>query len=148
LSRSANPRLLSILADAEHMILYLVSFALLAVGLGILVLMFSAILKSGTPGAEKIVIVVEELLLVLIVIEIFATVQAHLMGGRLQLEPFIIVGIIALARHILSVVVRLTIPVVPTENQAQLQELAVYAGATFVLVAALALARWSQRKTA
>jgi uncharacterized membrane protein (DUF373 family) len=144
---SANPRLLDILAGAEHVILYLVSFALVAVAIGILVLMISTVVRTGAPGAEKIFIVLEELLLVLIVLEIFVTVQAHLMGGRLQLEPFIIVGIIAIVRHILSVVVRLTIPVTTNQSREELVELAAYAGATFLLVAALALARWSQRSS-
>jgi hypothetical protein len=61
------------------------------------------------------------------------------------LEPFIIVGIIAIVRHILSVVVRLTIPVTSVESRDRLIELAVYAGAAFLLGAALALTRWSQR---
>ncbi len=144
--RPANARLLSILVAAEHVILYLVSFVLVAVGVGILVLMCFTIIRGDTSGAEKIIIVLEELLLVLIVLEIFVTVQTHLEGGRLQLEPFIIVGIIAIVRHILSVVVRLSIPVSSAQNREQLIELAVYAGCAFVLVAALALARWSQRR--
>jgi uncharacterized membrane protein (DUF373 family) len=85
------------------------------------------------------------LLLVLIILEIFVTVLAHLEGGRLQLEPFIIVGVIAVVRHILSVVVRLAVSMTVAESRAQWIELAVYAGVAFLLVAALAIARWSQR---
>ncbi|MBF8190581.1 phosphate-starvation-inducible PsiE family protein [Nonomuraea sp. K274] len=139
------------LVAAEHGILYLVSFVLLALGVGILVLMILMIVQGGASGAEKIIGILEELLLVLIVLEIFVTVQTHLSGGRLQLEPFIIVGIIAIIRHILSVVVRLTIPAIPAnpaESRQQLMELVVYAGSAFILVAALALARWSQRRPA
>lgn len=105
-------------------------------------------LLAMLAAAEKIIIILEELLLVLIVLEIFVTVQTHLEGGRLQLEPFIIVGIIAIIRHILSVVVRLTIPVNPAESRQQLTELAIYAGSAFILVAALALTRWSRRRPA
>lgn len=144
--RPANARLLNFLVAAEHVILYLVSFVLLGVGVAILAVMGFTVLRDDSAGAEKIIIVLEELLLVLIVLEIFVTVQTHLEGGRLQLEPFIIVGIIAIVRHILSVVVRLSIPVTSTENRERLAELAVYVGGAFVLVAALALARWSQRR--
>lgn len=143
-----NRRLLAILAAAEHGILYLVSFALLALGAGILVLMILTVVQKGASGAEKIFVILEELLLVLIVLEIFVTVQTHLAGGSLQLEPFIIVGIIAIIRHILSVVVRLTIPGDLAESRQQLMELVVYAGSALMLVAALALVRWSQRRSA
>ncbi|MEV4248380.1 phosphate-starvation-inducible PsiE family protein [Streptosporangium canum] len=143
--RSANARLLNALATAEHVILYLVSLMLLAVGVGILAAMSFTIIRGETSGAEKIIVVIEELLLVLIVLEIFVTVQTHLEGGRLQLEPFIIVGVIAIVRHILSVVVRLSIPVTSADHRERLIELAVYSGCAFALVAALALARWSQR---
>jgi uncharacterized membrane protein (DUF373 family) len=146
--KPGNSRLLAILVAAEHGILYLVSFALLALGVGILALLTLTIVQGGASGAEKIIVILEELLLVLIVLEIFVTVQTHLAGGRLQLEPFIIVGIIAIIRHLLSVVVRLTISVNPAESRQQLTELAIYAGSAFVLVAALALARWSHRRPA
>ncbi len=136
------------LATAEHWILYLVSFALLALGVGILALMVFTIVQGGASGAEKIFAVLEELLLVLIVLEIFVTVQTHLAGGSLQLEPFIIVGIVAIIRHILSVVVRLTIPENMAESRQQLMELIVYAGSALILVVALALVRWSQRRPA
>jgi hypothetical protein len=38
-------------------------------------------------------------------------------GWRLQLEPFIIVAIIAVVRHILSIAVRLAIPGAPTPSR-------------------------------
>lgn len=143
--KPGDSRLLAMLVAAEHGILYLVSFALLALGVGILALMTLTVVQGGASGAEKIIVILEELLLVLIVLEIFVTVQTHLAGGRLHLEPFIIVGIIAIIRHILSVVVRLTIPVNPAESRQQLTELVIYTASAFMLVAALALARWSQR---
>lgn len=146
--RLENGRLLGLLAAAEHAILYLVSFVLLLLGVGILAFMTFTVFQGGTSGPEKIIIIIEELLLVLIVLEIFVMVQTHLEGGRLQLEPFIIVGVIAIIRHILSVVVRLTIPGYQADSRQQLVELAAYAGSAFLLVAALALARWSQRAPA
>ncbi|MEV6036837.1 hypothetical protein AB0L65_37190 [Nonomuraea sp. NPDC052116] len=52
--RSENRRLLAMLTAAEHGILYLVSFALLALGVGILALMILTIVQGGASGAEKI----------------------------------------------------------------------------------------------
>ncbi|HSV68012.1 MAG TPA: hypothetical protein VLJ59_19235 [Mycobacteriales bacterium] len=73
--------------------------------------------------------------------------EAHLEGEHFQLEPFIVVGIIADVRHILSIVVSLALPETATVNRDRLVELDVDAGAAFVLVAGLALARWSQGRS-
>ena len=99
------------------------------------------------PAGRDLIGILEEMLLVLIIVEIFITVQAHLHGRRLRLEPFIVVGIIALIRHILSTVVRLSVPETPAQTHQRLTELAVDGGAAFLLVLALALNRWSQHRT-
>ena len=137
--------LLRLLFGAEYVLLYLVSFVLLAVGGGVLVFAVVGVVRDQTSWTEKFIAVIEALLLILIIVEIFLTVVAHLEGRGLQLEPFILVGIIALVRHILSIVVRLAVPETSTEMRDQLLELSVNAGAVFLLVAALALARWSRR---
>ncbi|GAB3143052.1 phosphate-starvation-inducible PsiE family protein [Microbispora hainanensis] len=139
-------RLLKALAAAERVILYVVSAALLAIAAGIVIMLFTMVVSGSEDWTEKIVVVIEDLLLVLIVLEIFATVLTHLEGGRLRLEPFIIVGIIAVVRHIMSVVVRLTVSMTATESREQFTEMAVYAGVAFLLTSALALARWSQSR--
>ncbi|XVQ85887.1 phosphate-starvation-inducible PsiE family protein [Microbispora siamensis] len=139
-------RLLKVLAAAEHVILYVVSAVLLAIAGGIVIMLFAMVVRGGVGWTEKVVVVIEDLLLVLIVLEIFATVLTHLEGGRLRLEPFIIVGVIAVVRHIMSVVVRLTVSMTAAESREQFTEMAVYAGVAFLLTVALALARWSQWK--
>jgi uncharacterized membrane protein (DUF373 family) len=140
-----DTRLMRLLTDAEHGILYLVSIVLLVVAAGIMVQLVLTIVRSHGSWPEVIIVSIEELLLVLMVLEIFVTVITHLEGGHLLLEPFIIVGIIAVVRHILSVVVRLTVAQTPDESREELMELGAYAGATFLLVAALTLARWSRK---
>lgn len=146
-SRQPDTLLLRILARAEYLLLYLVSLALLAVGGGVLVLAALEAIHTDRAWTERFIVFLEELLLVLIIVEIFVTVQTHLAGGRLQLEPFIIIGIIALVRHILSIVVRLAVPETAAQTRIRLTELAVDAAAAFLLVAALALARWSLRRS-
>jgi uncharacterized membrane protein (DUF373 family) len=139
-----DQKVLRFLAWTERVLLYLVSLMLLAVGAAIIVFMCVTVAQSSGTWTSKTIIIIEELLLVLIVLEIFITVLTHLEGGRLQLEPFIVVGVIAVVRHILSVVVRLAVSMTAAESRAQWIELAVYAGVAFLLVAALAVARWSQ----
>jgi uncharacterized membrane protein (DUF373 family) len=138
--------LTGLLTAAEDLLLHLVSVVLLVVGLSVLVLAVFHAVTSRAGWTERLTGVLEEMLLVLIIIEIFITVQTHLHGRRLQLEPFIVVGIIAVVRHILSTVVRLSIPETPAQSRTRLADLAVDAGAAFLLVAALALARWSHRR--
>jgi phosphate-starvation-inducible protein E len=80
--------------------------------------MWITVAQSSGSWTTKTITVIEELLLVLIILEIFVTVLAYLEGGRLQLEPFIIVGVIAVVRHILSVVVRLAVSMTAAESRA------------------------------
>jgi uncharacterized membrane protein (DUF373 family) len=144
--RRPDAALLRMLAYAEYAVLYVVALLLLALGSAVLARSISELLRSEASWPERFVVVLEELLLVLIILEIFVTVLTHLQGGRLQLEPFITVAVIAVVRHILSIVVRLAIPGAPVQSRFGLTELAANAGVAFLLVAALALNRWSQRR--
>jgi uncharacterized membrane protein (DUF373 family) len=149
LVRQTTPRgvLARISAVAETALLQVVSLVLLAVGAGVLVAALVNAVTRHAGWTETLIGILEEMLLVLIIVEFFITVQAHLHGRRLQLEPFIVVGIIALVRHILSTVVRLSVPETPAQTHQRLTELAVDGGAAFLLVLALALNRWSQHHT-
>ncbi|MCG5218127.1 phosphate-starvation-inducible PsiE family protein [Streptosporangium soli] len=141
----ADGRLLRLLSNAEHAILYVVCAVLLSVAVIIMVQLGVTIVRIYGSWLDIIIVSIEELLLVLIVLEIFVTVLTHLRGGHLLLEPFIIVGIIVVIRHILSVVVKLTVVQTPHGEREELVELGAYAGAAFLLTAALALSRWSRK---
>jgi uncharacterized membrane protein (DUF373 family) len=137
-----------LLVRAEHALLYVAAFALLAIGAAVLVVsIVSALVHHHPSWTERLVISVEGILLFLIVMEIFITVLTHAGGGRIQLEFFIVIGVIALVRHVLSVVVRLTIPASAAASRQRFWDLGVDAGAALVLVVALAIARWSARRT-
>jgi uncharacterized membrane protein (DUF373 family) len=135
--------MLRLLLGIERVLLYAVSLILLVIGVAVLVLSMASIVTSREPWTERLIGSLETLLLILIIVEIFLTVLNHLRGGGIQLEFFVVIGIIALVRHILSIVVRLAVPVTSAESRRELFELSVDAGAIFVLVAALAVARWS-----
>jgi uncharacterized membrane protein (DUF373 family) len=138
---------LRLLVTIEHALLHVVALVLLAIGAAVLVVSLTAVFVSRGPWLERLIGSLEGLLLILIIMEIFVTVLNHLRGGRIQLEFFIIIGIIALVRHILSIVVRLAVPETTVESQRQLLELTVDAGAIFLLVGALAVARWTARRS-
>jgi uncharacterized membrane protein (DUF373 family) len=145
---SADPRgvLLRLLSATESALLYLVGLVLLAVAAGVLGIALLDAVRGDIPWTQRLVKVLEELLLVLIILEVFVTVKAHLEGGRIQLEPFIIVGIIAIVRHILSIVITLSFPETADQSRQRLTELAVDTGAALVLVIALGISRWSARQ--
>jgi uncharacterized membrane protein (DUF373 family) len=137
-----------LLVMAEHLLLYVAAFALLVTGAVVLVASaIAAVLHPHPTWTERMVTSVEGVLLFLIIMEIFITVLTHARGGRIQLEFFIVIGVIALVRHILSIVVRLTIPASPSASRQRLLDLAVDAGAALVLVVALAIARGSARRS-
>jgi uncharacterized membrane protein (DUF373 family) len=137
-----------LLVKAEHLLLYIAALALLVTGAAVLVVSaISAVFNPHPTWTERMVTSVEGVLLFLIIMEIFITVLTHARGGRIQLEFFIVIGVIALVRHILSVVVRLTIPTTPNASRQRLLDLAVDAGAALVLVVALAIARGSARRS-
>jgi uncharacterized membrane protein (DUF373 family) len=143
-----DPRglLLRLLSATESALLYLVGLVLLAVAAGVLGIALLDAVQGSVPWTQRLVKILEELLLVLIILEVFVTVKAHLEGGRIQLEPFIVVGIIAVVRHILSIVITLSFPETVDASRNRLTELAVDTGAAFVLVIALAISRWSARR--
>jgi phosphate starvation-inducible membrane PsiE len=135
-----------LLVKLEHVLLYIVAFGLLVVGAAVLVASTASAILQHASWTGRLITSVEGILLFLIIMEIFITIVTHARGGRIQLEFFIVIGVIALVRHILSVVVRLTIPTAPPATRQQLLDLAVDAGAAFLLVLALAIARWSARR--
>jgi uncharacterized membrane protein (DUF373 family) len=108
-SGRTDGRLIRLLPYVEHAILWAVCVVLLAIAVVIMVQPGTTIVRNYGSGPKIIIVSIEELLLVLIVLEIFVTVLTHVRGGHLLLEPFVIVGVIAVIRHILSVVVGLTL---------------------------------------
>jgi uncharacterized membrane protein (DUF373 family) len=141
----SNVVVIRLLVTLEHILLYVVAFALLLVGAAVLVSSTAAAVLQHASWTGRLITILEGILLFLIIMEIFMTILTHARGGRIQLEFFIVIGVIALVRHILSIVVRLTLPNAPSAIRQQPWELAVDAGAAFILVLALAIARWSSR---
>ncbi len=95
-------------------------------------------MNNGSTFAQTVTAGVNGVLFVVIVLEIFRTVLAHLEGGGFQLRPFLIIGIISAVRHILLVGAVAVSNENNQFNHAQI-ELGVNAGVALVLVIALVL---------
>jgi uncharacterized membrane protein (DUF373 family) len=82
-------------------------------------------------------------LFVIILMELLRTVLAHFEGGGLQLQPFLIIGIISAVRHILTIGARLTLSGEGSETAFQHSqvELGVEAGVVLALAVGLVLIR-------
>jgi uncharacterized membrane protein (DUF373 family) len=102
--RPATPRwLLSGLGIAEDLIYVAVALVLIGVAGALLYRTVSDVLTGNQTFVVRITTAVNGALFVVIVLEIFRTVLAHLQGGGFQLRPFLVIGIISSVRHILLV---------------------------------------------
>ncbi|HEV2310741.1 MAG TPA: phosphate-starvation-inducible PsiE family protein [Acidimicrobiia bacterium] len=94
--------------------------------------------SNGQEFATVVTNAVNGVLFVVIVLEIFRTVVAHLEGGGFQLRPFLIIGVISAVRHILLVGALSLSNNSTIFNHTEI-ELGVNAGVALVLVIALVL---------
>ena len=62
-----------------------------------------SLVTSQPEFATSVTTAVNGVLFVVIVLEMFRTLLAHMSGGGFQLRPFLIIGIISVVRHILLV---------------------------------------------
>jgi len=128
-------RPMRVLTLLERLALYLVAVLFLLAGIGVLV-----------PWEVRLADLFEGLLLGIIILEIYSSVLLAITRGRFTVEPFLVIGIIAVLRHILAVGVQVALgPGTNVEGQHQLLDVGVNVAMIFVLVASLALARWSSR---
>jgi uncharacterized membrane protein (DUF373 family) len=81
---------------------------------------------------------INDLLLVLIILEVFGTVRSYLSNGTTSVKPFLYIGIISATRRILAIGAQTTIGEVATE--AAFRRLMIDLGVNGAVVLALALA--------
>jgi uncharacterized membrane protein (DUF373 family) len=87
----------------EDAIYVLVAAVLVALAAVLLYRTVADALTSDQPFSTTITTAVNGVLFVVIVLEIYRTVIAHLEGGGFQLRPFLVIGIISAVRHILLI---------------------------------------------
>jgi uncharacterized membrane protein (DUF373 family) len=137
--------LLFALTLIEDLVYLGVALVLIGVAIATLYDTVYTIANSHEAFAPTVTAAVNQVLFVVIVLEIFRTILAHLEGGGFQLRPFLIIGIISAVRHILLVGAQ-SITTHTEFNHAQI-ELGVNAGVALVLVVALVLLHGSGATT-
>jgi uncharacterized membrane protein (DUF373 family) len=128
--------LVTVLTIFEDAVYLVVALGLIGISVAALYNTFSDLINSSAVFAVAVTNAVSGVLFVVIVLEIFRTLVAHLEGGGFQLMPFLIIGVISAVRHIL-LVGALSISN-ESFNHTQI-ELGVNAGVALILVIALIL---------
>ena len=140
--RAETPRwILTALGVTEDWIYVGVAVVLIGIAVALLVRTITDMLTTHLDFAVALTTAVNGVLFVVIVLEIFRTVLAHLQGGGFQLQPFLVIGIISSVRHILLIGAQSLQSTAGTEFDHTEIELAVNAGVALVLVIALVLLR-------
>lgn len=136
--------LITVLSTVEDIIYVAVAVILVAIAA---VLLYRTVVDSFSGHhlfAERITTAVNGVLFVVIVLELFRTVIAHLDGGGFQLMPFLVIGIISSVRHILLIGSRSLATETGTVFDHTQIELGVNAAVALALVIALVLVRRSE----
>ncbi len=146
LGRETPRRLLLFLTSVEDVVYLAVALSLIGIAIAALYNTISDLLSSSGPFAQTVTNAVSGVLFVVIVLEIFRTLVAHLEGGGFQLLPFLVIGIISAVRHLLLVGALSVSNGSSAFNHAQI-ELGVNAGVALILVIALVLVHRSGMTT-
>ncbi len=136
--RETPPWLITALTNVEDLVYLGVALVLIGIAAAGLYQTVHDLIRSNATFATAVTNAVNGVLFVVIVLEIFRTVVAHLEGGGFQLRPFLIIGIISAVRHVLLVGAQSISTQNTAFNHAQI-ELGVNAGVALVLVIALVL---------
>jgi uncharacterized membrane protein (DUF373 family) len=148
-ARRQSPRLpLLVIAQLEDIVHYVIAVLLLGVAGYVIVRTVAEFVSGGGSFATRVTSTINDVLFVIIVLELLRTVLDHFDSADLQLEPFLIIGIISAVRHILTIGARLTLVgegTGPSFTRSQI-ELGVEAGVVLALAVGLLLVRtWAKR---
>jgi uncharacterized membrane protein (DUF373 family) len=136
-----TPQAMRPLVWAEDFLHYAVAAVLIAAAFVVLGrAIYTAVVNDGSLS-RSIPALVDSVLFVIIVLEIFTTVLSHFRDGGLQLQPFIVIGIISSVRHLLVVGARSSLGEDIKDFERTMVELAVNVGIAVALVVALVLLR-------
>lgn len=114
--------------------------------------LFGAVAEFGR--VEHLIVAIDRLLFVLMIVEILHTVRESFRSGSLVAEPFLVVGLIASIRRILSITLQSSHVTEggkwTPEHQAYLQstmiELVILGGLILVMVASICFLKYSRRR--
>jgi uncharacterized membrane protein (DUF373 family) len=129
-----------VLEDAFHGLLGIILFV---VALGALFFTVERLLTTAPFFPTGMIQGVNDILFIVIILEILRTVIARFTDGVYQLDKFLIIGVIAAVRHILTVGASLTLGSTKDNDlfQRALLELGVNAGIVVALVLAIYMSK-------
>jgi uncharacterized membrane protein (DUF373 family) len=135
-------RLLFLAVDAVQ---YAVVLALLILAAVVLVRTVYSFLSAPGSYPSSLIEALDGVLVVIIILDILRTVLSHFELSGFPVRPFLVIGILAAVRDILSASAHLTLATILTSRNfdQNLLELGVGVGVVVILLGGLALLRWS-----
>src|SRR3979411_1820241 len=130
------------LEHADRLVYSLVAMLFLAAAVAMTLYSVATFVAGQQEFPLRLVIFVNDLLLVLIIMEVLGTVRTYLARGHTSLHPFLYIGIISATRRILAIGAEATLgSPTGTDFGRQMLELGVNAGVVLALAIALFLFR-------
>jgi len=135
-----------LIEDIFHAILAL---ALFAIGVGAFIFSIKRLIETAPFFPNGMIQGVNDILFIVIILEILRTVISRFTDGVFQLDKFLIIGVIAAVRHILTVGASLTLESTKSDTafQRSIYEMALNSGIVVALVFALYLSKAAHRKS-
>jgi uncharacterized membrane protein (DUF373 family) len=137
-------KIVDIVEDIFHAIL---AITLLAIGLGAFFFSIKRLIETEPFFPTGMIQGINDILFIVIILEILRTVISRFTDGVYQLNKFLIIGVIAAVRHILTVGASLTLQTGKTDEafERALYELGLNALVVVALVFAIYLSRSAYR---
>ena len=135
-----------LIEDVFHAVL---AFALFAIGVGAFIFSIKRLIETAPFFPNGMIQGVNDVLFIVIILEILRTVISRFTDGVFQLDKFLIIGVIAAVRHILTVGASLTLESTKSDEafRRSIYEMGLNAGIVVALVFALYLSKAAHRKS-
>lgn len=140
-------KLMDVVEDIFHVVLTILLFV---VALGAVIFTVERLITTAPFYPNGMLQAINDILFVVIILEIARTVIARFNSGFYQLSRFLVIGVIASVRHILSVGSSLTLSIgkTPEAFERGIIELLVNGGIVVALVFAIFMTRAAERQSA
>jgi uncharacterized membrane protein (DUF373 family) len=138
-------KLVDLVEDLFHAVL---AISLFAIGVGAFFFSGKRLLETAPFFPNGMIQGVNDILFIVIILEILRTVISRFTDGVFQLDKFLIIGVIAAVRHILTVGASLTLESTKSDEafRRSMYEMGLNAGIVIALVFALYLSKAAHRK--
>ncbi len=138
-------KLVDLVEDIFHAVL---AVSLFAIGIGAFIFSGKRLIETAPFFPNGMIQGVNDILFIVIILEILRTVISRFTDGVFQLDKFLIIGVIAAVRHILTVGASLTLESTKSDEafRRSIYEMGLNAGIVVALVFAIYLSKAAHRK--